>query len=262
MRKTRLLPFVTAVTACVLAGCVSSGSSVSGEKVSLTQASEYNAELGIEYLRQGSRDLAMQKLQKALQQNSDNAYAYMGLGLLYDSTNDPERADKNYRIALRKAPDNPQIQNNYAVFLCQHGKLQASEKYFIEAAQNPLYPTPEAAYTNAGVCANRVPDITSAANYFRKALDINPNFPEALYQMAQLSFNQKGYLQARAFIQRYTDAVTQPTASALLLGVRIERALGNRQGAADYANKLRTLYPTSNEAQQLNQSYDHAGSTG
>lgn len=248
---------VLTLAALLLAGCVSTSSTLPGDKVSLKQASDYNYELGVKYLQQGQRDLAMEKLQKAIRQNPDNANAYMGLGMLYDTIGDPDRADNNYRIALREAPDNPQVQNNYAVFLCQHGQAQKSEKYFIEAAQNPLYPTPEAAFTNAGVCANKINDAAAAAQYFRKALDINPNFPEALYQMARVSYNQKQYLQARAYLQRFEDVTPQERPEVLLLGVQNERALGNRQGVAVYAKKLLSQFPNSPQAQQLMQSgYD------
>ena len=252
--------FAVLVCVGVLSACVSS-STMPGDKVSLQQASQYNVELGVAYLQQGRRDLAMQKLQLALQQNPDNANAFMAIGLLYNNTGDTQRADENFRTALRKAPDDPQIQNNYAVFLCQHGQPKQSERYFIQAAQNPLYTTPEAAYTNAGVCANKIPDPTAAVQYFRRALDINPSFPEALYQMARLNYEQKQYLEARAFIERFNSASPQPRPEILLLGVRTERALGNNRAAADYAKQLIKQFPNSPEAQQLTQSdFNGAGS--
>lgn len=248
----RLISWSVVVIACgLLAACVSSGSSFPGDKVSMKQASDYNTQLGVAYLKQGNRDLAMQKFQKAIQQNPDNADAYLGLGLLYDTIGDPDKAEASYETALDKAPDNPEVQNNYAVFLCQHGKQKKSLKYFLNAAQNPLYSTPDAAFTNAGVCASQIPDMQSAEGYFRKALDINPIYPDALYQMAQLSYRQKKYTQARAFIERFTTVSPQPRPEVLLLGLRTERALGNTQAAADYAKKLRQLFPDSPQAQQI-----------
>ncbi len=261
MSKSRIAGFLAMAALFILAGCVTTSTSP-GEKVSLKQASQYNVALGVAYLRQGNRDLAMHKLQSAIQQDPDNADAYSALGLLYDSIGDIDRADEAYRKALNKAPQDPQIQNNYAVFLCQHGKPEKSEKYFLQAAKNPLYPTPEAAYTNDGVCANRIPDPAAAEQYFRRALDINPNFPEALYQMARLSYGRRHYLEARAFIERFNSVSPQSRAAILLLGVRTEQALGNTRGAAEYAKKLLKLYPTSREAQQLDQSYNHAGRSG
>lgn len=240
------------LAAVLLTGCVSSGPQFPGDKVSMTQASQYNTQLGIAYLQQGNRDLAMQKLQKAIKQNPDNADAYVGLGLLYDSIGDTDKADDAYEKALDKAPDDPKVQNNYAVFLCQHGKQQKSLKYFLQAAQNPLYSTPDAAYTNAGVCALQIPDRKIAEQYFRKALDVNPIFPDALYQMARLSYRQKKYMQARAFIERFSSAASHPRPEVLWLGVETERALGDTQNAAMYAGKLKKLFPNSPQAQQLN----------
>lgn len=241
-----------------LAGCVSSGTTpFPGDKVSMQQASQDNVALAIKYLQQGNRDVAMQKIQKAIQQDPDNADAYMGEALIYSARGDTDRADDAYHTALRKAPNDPEIQNNYAVFLCQNKKPADSEQYFLKAAANPLYSTPDVAYTNAGVCADLVPDAVAAEKYFRKALEINPSFPEPLFQMAQLSYDQKKYLQGRAFIERFNATTPQQRPEALMLAMRIEQALGNQMGAAEYAKQLITLFPTSQQAQQLNHGGGH-----
>lgn len=251
--------------ACALtAGCVSSGSTepFPSDKVSMKQASEDNVSLGIKYLQAGKRDVAMQKIQKAIQLDPDNADAYMGEALVYGATGDPERADEAYHTAMRKAPNNPEILNNYAVFLCQHNKAAESEKYFLQAAANPNYSTPDAAYANAGLCASQVPDLVSAEKYFRRAIEINPSIPDPLFEMAQLSYKQKKYLQARAFIERFNSVTPQQRPDALLLGVQIERALGNPQGAAEYAKQLIKQFPGSPEVQQLNKGSAHGGTPG
>jgi type IV pilus assembly protein PilF len=256
--------FCLTLSFCVLiSGCVSGPTTqFSGDKVSLKQASQDNVTLAIKYLQKGNSDVAMQKIQKAIQQDPGNGAAYMGEALIYSTTGDAARADDAYHIALRKSPDDPEIQNNYAVFLCQHNKAAESEKYFLQAAANPLYSTPDVAYTNAGVCAGMVPDLAAAEKYFRRAVDINPNFPEPLYQLAQLGYKLKNYLQARAFIERFNSVTPQQRPEALLLAVQIERALGNQQGAADYAKQLIKLFPTSPQAQQLTQGGANGGHPG
>ncbi|HSC47069.1 MAG TPA: type IV pilus biogenesis/stability protein PilW [Gammaproteobacteria bacterium] len=254
-----------------LAGCVTSSESpqFSSEKYSMKQASQENVALGIRYLQQGQRDVAMQKIQKALQQDSDNAQAYMAEAMVYAVTGDSQRAEDNYKIALRKGPDDPEIQNNYATYLCQHGRPKDSVDYFLKAAVNPLYATPDWAYANAGLCAGQIPDPAASEQYFRRALQINPNLPGALFGMAQLSYNQKKYLQARAFIERYTALAGQPDSGVqlspdiLMLGVQTEQALGNRQGASDYVKQIYKRFPDSPQAQQLsNQAGGHAGNPG
>ena len=80
-----------------------------------------------------------------------------------------------------------------------------------------------------------------------------------IYQLAQLSYTQKKYLQARAFIERFNAVTQQQRPEALLLGMNIERALGNQQGATDYAKQLIKQFPTSPQAQQLTQGSTHGG---
>lgn len=250
MRSSRCC--LALIVAMLLVGCVSTSTNqFPADQASIKQASQDNVALGIKYLQQGKRDVAMQKMQKAIELDPDNGDAYMGEALAYSATGDPDRADDAYRTALRKAPDDPEIENNYAVFLCEHGKPADSTKYFMEAAANPKYSTPDAAYANAGVCAELVPDPVSAEKYFRRAVDINPNFPEALFQLAQLSYTQKKFLQARAFIERFNTVTPNQRPEALFLAMNIERALGNQQGATDYAKQLVTQFPTSPQAQQL-----------
>ena len=251
-----LMPVICAL----VSGCVSTPTAqFPGDKVSLKRASQDNVTLGIKYLQAGNRDVAMQKIQKAMQQDPDNGAAYMAEALIYSSTGDAARADDAYHIALRKSPDDPEIQNNYAVFLCQHNKAAESEKYFLQAAANPLYNTPDVAYTNAGVCAGLVPDDAAAEKYFRRAVEINPNFPEPLYQLAQLGYKLKNYLQARAFIERFNSVTPQQRPEALYLAMQIERALNNQQGATDYAKQLVKQFPTSPQAQQLTQGGANGG---
>lgn len=256
--------FCLALCVCALvSGCESTPTTqFTGDKVSMKQASQDNVTLGIKYLQAGNRDVAMQKIQKAIQQDPDNGAAYMGEALIYSATGDADKAEDAYHKALGKSPDDPEIQNNYAVFLCQHNKAADSEKYFLKAAGNPLYTTPDVAYTNAGVCASMVPDLASAEKYFRRAVEINPNFPEPLFQLAQLGYKLKNYLQARAFIERFNSVTPQQRPEALLLGVQIERALGNQQGATDYAKQLVKLFPNSPQVQQLSQGGANGGHPG
>ena len=92
-------------------------------------------------------------------------------------------AERAYAAAARLGKDDPDIQNNYAGFLCRSGKTAAGEKLFAEVARNPLYQTPEVALVNAGVCVRGTGDMLDAQRYFNHALAIRPNMPEALLQL-------------------------------------------------------------------------------
>ena len=251
----RALRFTLLCLALPLAACVSSQTTPEfpGDKVSMTRASDDNVALAMQYLKMGDRNTAMQKVQKAIDENPDNANAYTAEALIYTTDGEAGKAKDAYKKAMGKAPEDPGIENNYAVFLCQHGNAKESLDYFIKAANNPRYATPDGAYSNAGLCALQIPDQVLAEQYFRQALQLNPRQAEPMYQLAQMAYNQKKYLTARAFIQRYNSLLPNSRPDVLLLGVNNERALGNQQGAADYAKQLLRLYPTSQQAQQLDQ---------
>lgn len=240
---------VTLSAALVVSACVSSNTQQFGNKDS-DAAAGYNLQLGIDYLRQGNLSEAKAKLDRALTQNPKNPQVNFAAGLLYDHLNDDKKADEYYNRAVTLDPKNAEILNGYAVFLCRKGDRQKGERIAAKAAADPLYKTPEVALMNAGNCALDAGRATKAEEYFRRALRVQPNFPAALLQMAELELKGANYLPARGFLERYQQAAKANPAS-LWLGVRIESALGNTATAADYARRLKQDFPTSDETKAL-----------
>lgn len=206
--------------------------------------------LGVAYMQQGDRATALQKLERALDLDPSLPSAHYAIALLYEQLGETDKAETHYRRALYLSPDYAEAHNAYGVFLCRQGKLTEAEEQFLTAAKNPLYTTPDLAYTNLGLCSMRKPDQAKAESNFRKALEINPKQPGALHQMAALSFDARRYLQARAYLERYQE-VAPPTAQTLWLAARVERALGDIQAAHNYASMLEKEFRDSKEAQQL-----------
>jgi type IV pilus assembly protein PilF len=68
--------------------------------------------------------------------------------------------------------------------------------------------------------------------------------------MADLEYQQKNYLSARGFIERYMDN-GKLNASVLWLAMHIEQGLGNSSGASNYAQRLKIEYPNAPETRQL-----------
>ena len=202
------------------------------------RASEINLDLAVDYLRRGNLAQAKEKLDRALEQNSRNAAAHSVAGMLYTRLRDTGKADSHYQRAVSLDPENAEYKNNYAVFLCQQNRAERGEKLALQAATDLLYKTREVAYYNAGTCARSRGDVASAEKHFRAALQIRPRFGEALHQLAELEYDQKNYLSARGFLERYLE-VGRTTPETLWLGVRIERGLGNTAVAQHYANRLK-----------------------
>jgi type IV pilus assembly protein PilF len=235
--------------ALLLSACAS-GSQGTMPKAQPKRAAEINLQLGIDYLRKGKLSDAKTKIDRALKQDPRNANAHAAAGLLYARLGEQRKAESHFERAISLDSQNPEIRNNYAAVLCQYGNYDKGEKMALAALTDPLYRTPEVALLNAGNCRLGAGDMQAAEAHFRNALQRKPRFAPALLQMARIEFEQKNFLPARAFFERYLEA-TRPSPEGLLLGYRIERELGNREQADVYARRLRNEFPTSIEAKEL-----------
>lgn len=246
------LRFLLPPALLVLAACTTTEGTVRpGVEPDLKEAARINTQLGIEYLRKGEDGLALEKLQKALEQDDDQAMAHSVIAFLYQRRAEYELADRHYRKSLSRNDEDPNTLNNYGAFLCARGEWRRAEKMFLEATDIRSNTAPEDAWANAGTCL-RAREPKRAEQYLREALKINPRHPNALAQMAELTYEKKDYLRARAFLQRY-QAVARNTPQTLLLAARTERALGDLQSARAYEMRLRKEYPEAPEVDRLEQ---------
>jgi type IV pilus assembly protein PilF len=218
-------------------------------KANLPEAARDNTALGVGYLRQGRLDLALEKLRRAVQEDPSYAPAHSTLAIAYAQRGDQQLAETEYRRALDLG-DDPAVRNNFGAFLCSIGKSEEADRYFMQAAHNRDYPTPEAAWANAGVCARKAGDQARADADFREALRLNANFADALEPLAAQAYADHDYLQAESYLQRYERAGPQ-TAQTLALGASIQHALGRADAARDYELKLIRNFPDSDETAHL-----------
>lgn len=247
MKKTWVLAVVAVFW---LSGCVTNTFDPYAGQKDLKKAARINTKLGAAYMQQGNYVRARSKLKQALEQNPDLAHAHATLARLYTKQSLEGRAKEQYRKALDLAPDDPGLHNQYGTFLCMHGQYKRAMEHFQRASSNPKYVTPQVSWTNAGVCERRQQHLDKAADDLRKALQLSPRYSPALLQLADLSLHQEHYRQARALMERYGKAA-EPTATSLLLNVRIHHALGDTDQALDYAQKLENQFPASPETGQL-----------
>jgi type IV pilus assembly protein PilF len=241
---------------CSLSACVTT---TNGSRAPTDQeAAVANLNLGIGYLRQGRPDAAIDALERATDLNPRLAGAHSALALAYDQIGEPDRAEDHHRRATQLDINNGEAQNGYAVFLCRQNRWNEAERYFQRAVNNPRYPTPAAALTNAANCANSAGDYAKAEANYRAALAIDPAFTDALAGMIELAVRNENYLQARAFIQR-AFAATAPDARQLWLCVFTERQLSDLGAADNCARQLRSNFPNAPELAMLRDLERNAG---
>lgn len=244
---------VAMATLLICAGCVSTTTGPPKPKGDDRDAADLNYQLGARYYHNGDYDLARDRLLLALELDPKSGISWSTLGLTYEALGNVRLAEEAYDKAVKAAPRDFQIQDNYAVFLCRQGRHNDARKYFDRALSAPTNDYAERTYTNAGVCMMQKPDYDQAEIYLREALERRPNHAEALLQMSVLFFERSDYLRARAFLQRYMSS-NVATAPVLYHGIQIEEKLGDDTARRDYTMQLLKNFPDSAEARSIRQS--------
>lgn len=241
----RLCRWIGLVSVLVLVqACAQQGN---GRPKNDSDAAQYNAQLGAQYLRRGDLDQALEKLSKALEQDESNALAHVTYAQLQHRVDEPENAQKHFKLALSLEPNEAEHRNSYGIYLCQVENYELAQEQFREAAENPYYKTPEFALDNAGLCmldADRLPD---AETYLREALRVNPKFGNAYLHMSDLMLRQQRLTVAEAYFDRY-KVYGQESAESLWLGYKIKNEAGDDDGARAYSSRLLDQFPASDEA--------------
>jgi type IV pilus assembly protein PilF len=209
-----------------------------------------HTELASLYFERGSMGVALEELRVALEAEPNYAPAYNLLGLVHMDLRENNVAQQHFERALRIAPNDPDVNNNYGWFLCQSGREDESIRYFLAALKNPLYAAPARSYVNAGVCAMRKNNDRDAFEYFERALKIAPDNRQALLSLGDLQYKRGAFETARDLIGRFNKA-GDPTAESLWLATRIERKLGDKAAETAFGTQLRRRFTTSKEYQDL-----------
>jgi len=233
----------------LLAGCVQTTTVTGGMRPNAddADAADLNYQLGARYYRNGSYELARDRLLYSIELGPKNAVAHYTLALTYEALGNLRLATESYEKSIRIAPRDHEVLNAYAVFLCNQREFDDARRNFDRAAAVRTNDTAQITYTNAGVCMIQVPDHDQAEAYFRAALERKPDYGEALIQMASLKFTTGAHLNARAFLQRYLST-NPPSPDVLYLGVQIEDALGDERAKTEYSNRILREFPRSRQA--------------
>jgi type IV pilus assembly protein PilF len=202
--------------------------------------------LAIEYLKRGDYISALQRAKRGLEISPNSPLGNNTIALIYEQVGEFGPAEHHFKKAVDYSPRDPYIRNAYGAFLCKQGRYAEADREFDAALSNPLYPTPEVALTNAGVCAFKQGDYNRAEERLRQALQRNRQVPAALYHMTEIFVRKGDFVRAKGYLDRY-HAVQRPTARSLALGVRIANGIGDKNAAASYEMMLRSNFPDSED---------------
>jgi len=234
----------------VLGGCVTTKSKRLADPHAQADAAADNIQLAMAYMQEGNLARAREKLDRAMKEDPANPNVHSVYALFYERINDQKSAENEFHEALRLAPNDPGQVNFYGVYLCRQHRVDEGVTKMLQVATNPLYRTPEAAYTNVGVCLLTAHRDEEAESAFRRALAARPDFAEAAYQLADLELAHGRALEARERVEKFLAQFT-PTPELLLVALRASRTLGDAHGVSQYTKILRVDFPNSEQTRSL-----------
>lgn len=238
------------LTACV----TTTEGPFTAKKDEVRAASQY-VQLGLAYFQQGDYDVAIQKLEKALEIQPDQHEADAALGLVYQALNEADVAEDYFKEALRANPDYTRGRTYYAAFLYQQNRLEESVQQFERAASDVSYPSRASIFSNIGLVNVRLDRTEAAIEAYRRSLSLRRDQPQVVLALATLYYRLDDITKATTFYQDFKSSVRSRKAShtpqSLRLGIDIARNQQDLNEEASLILLLRSLYPNSKEYQEI-----------
>ncbi len=250
------------VVLCVLlaglSGCVSRTTDSRGQVVAradiLTAPDETEThrrarirlELAGNYFEAGQTAVALDEVKQALAIDSSSADAHNLRGLIYLRLNDHAQAEDSFRRALSLQPQDAAIMHNHAWLLCQQKRYTEADKQFERALAQPTYAARSKTLMAQGLCQERAGLQDQAELTLLKAYEFDARNPIVAYNLSRL-LSQRGEHQRAQFYIRRLNNSEWANAESLWLGIKVERALGDRVAVEQLASKLGQRFPESRE---------------
>ena len=203
-----------------------------------------------EYYSRGNYTVALAEARLALKDDPTYFHAYNMQGLVYMELHEDVPAREAFDRALRLAPNNAEVLNNFGWYLCTRNDTARAVDMLTRAASDPMNSTPDKAMLSLGLCYRRMGRAADAEQVLRRAVTIHPELIGALYNLAMLSYERGAYDDAENYMNRYTR-LAQPNLEGLVLGVKIARARHDAVTEDSYMQQLRRRYPDARETQEL-----------
>ena len=255
---------VLAIVMVVLAGCTSTRSSrvlpnsassgadivTSSDEPNERRRARLRLELAVGYFQAGQTTVALDEVKQSIAIDPNFADAYNLRGLIYMRLDDAGLAEDSFRRAIALNPREPNTLHNYGWLLCQQERYGDAGRQFALALAVPGYPDRAKTLMTQGLCQVKAGDRTGAERSLLQAYDLDPSNPVVGFNLALL-MRERGELQRAQFYVRRVNNGPSANAETLWLGIKVERALQNREALAQLGMQLRRRFPESREALAL-----------
>jgi len=162
--------------------------------------------LAAEYLKQGMIAESLAQAEEAVSKDSQNIDAHLFLGGVYSSMKMYSKALNEYLTVMKIEPKNTEAPLYIGALYSEQKQFENAVKYFESLVKNPDYTTPHLAHYYIGRVRMEMPDPKSknmAEVSFKKALELRPDFVDALLSLGSLYSKQKKEEKAITLYREY-----------------------------------------------------------
>ncbi|MGE0358400.1 MAG: type IV pilus biogenesis/stability protein PilW [Burkholderiales bacterium] len=238
------------LSACVSQTTVETRLVQDAQTADARRRAEIHTSLASQYYQRGNFVVALEETRLALKDDPRYFQALNVRALVFMELREDEQARQAFEQALALAPSDPDVMNNFGWFLCLRGERPRAMEFFARVQSDSLYTTPEKALLNAGLCARIAGRNAESEEFLRRAVTFKPDLAGALYSLAEILFEKGAYKEAENYLVRYMR-LGEPTLSALVLGVKLARAQGERMAEDSMLQQLRRRFPDAPQTRDL-----------
>ncbi len=150
------------------------------------------------YYDQGRIQEALSEIKEAIKLGPEDARFYQFLGFIYFSMGNYSEAEAAYLKTLEINPDLTDARNHLGVLYIHTDRLDEALKEFRLAIKDRFYPSPEVIYFHLGELYRKKNDLEEASAHLRRALEINPKYYRAHYELGNI-LSEQGDMQEAIF---------------------------------------------------------------
>ncbi len=190
------------MTLFLLLAAISCATTPKPEKAGEKNDATMKRNLGEASIMQGDYTTALRELLEALKMNPNDPITHNYLGIAYKNKKQIDEAILHFKKAIDLKPNYSQAKNNLGATYLDKEDWDAAIVCFKELADDLLYATPHFPFANLGFAYYNKKDFAQAEVYYRKAIEVQPNFIVALNGLGQTCLAMGKYPEAVASFEK------------------------------------------------------------
>jgi Tfp pilus assembly protein PilF len=198
---------------------------------------------------------ALETLQGAIRDEPSNAGLRNYYGQVCFLTGRHEEAETAFRKALEADPYMTDAHNNLGALYDKTGRKSEAEAEYRLALEDPAYPTPEKVHLNLGLLYSSQGRTDDAIGSFRNAVEINPKYYEAHFELASILDRNDKLTEAARLYEVAAPGFRGDGEYHYRLGFAYYR-IGEKLKAREHLNRVLEVAPGSHNAVRASELLD------